>query len=69
MAPRKPPQAPKKAEISLVLSSAAEYLTFVADNELAHEATSKQYLMVQNRERAREVKRKIALQYVLVAQE
>jgi len=30
MTPRKPPQPPKKAEVSLVRSSAAEYLTFVA---------------------------------------
>ncbi|WP_374247908.1 virulence RhuM family protein [Thermomonas sp.] len=30
MAQRKPPQSPKKTEVSLVRSSAAEYLTFVA---------------------------------------
>ena len=30
MVARKPPQSPKKAEVSLVRSSAAEYLTFVA---------------------------------------
>ena len=30
MSQRKPPQPPKKAEVSIVRSSAAEYLTFVA---------------------------------------
>lgn len=30
MAQRKPPQSPKKTEVSLVRSSAAEYLTFIA---------------------------------------
>jgi hypothetical protein len=30
MAQRKPPQPPKKAEVSIVRSSAAEYLTFIA---------------------------------------
>jgi hypothetical protein len=103
MAKQKPPQPYKKAEISTVRSSAAEYLTFVAatgggsasvemryedenlwltqkmmatlydvsvpaisqhlkriyaDNELAHQATVKQYLMVQT-EGEREVQRKV----------
>lgn len=103
MAKQKPPQPYKKAEISTVRSSAAEYLTFVAatgggsasvemryedenlwltqkmmatlydvsvpaisqhlkriyaDNELAREATIKQYLMVQT-EGEREVQRKV----------
>lgn len=103
MAQRKPPQPPKKSEVSIVRSSAAEYLTFVAatgggsasvemryedenlwltqkmmatlydvsvpavsqhlkriyaDNELAREATVKQYLMVQT-EGEREVQRKV----------
>ena len=30
MSQRKPPQPPKKAEVSIVRSSAAEYLTFIA---------------------------------------
>lgn len=30
MSKKKPPQVPKKNEVSLVCSSAAEYLTFVA---------------------------------------
>jgi len=30
MSQRKPPQSPPKAEVSIVRSSAAEYLTFVA---------------------------------------
>lgn len=67
MAQRKPPQPPKKTEVSLVRSSAAEYMIFVADNELAREATIKQYLMLQT-EDGREVKRKVALPYVLMAQ-
>jgi hypothetical protein len=99
----KPPKLTKKTEVSLVRSSAAEYLTFVAatgggsasvemryedgnlwltqkmmatlydvsvpaisqhlkriyaDNELAREATVKQYLMVQT-EGEREVQRKV----------
>jgi hypothetical protein len=99
----KPPKLTKKTEVPLVLSSAAEYLTFVAatgggsasvemryedgnlwltqkmmatlydvsvpaisqhlkriyaDNELAREATVKQYLMVQT-EGEREVQRKV----------
>lgn len=103
MAQRKPPQSPKKPEVPLVRSSAAEYLTFVAAtgggsasvemryedenlwltqkmmatlydvsvpaisqhlkriyaaNELAREATVKQYLMVQT-EGDREVQRKV----------
>ena len=67
MAQRKPPQPPKKTEASLVRSSAAEYLTFVADNELARTATIKRYLMVKT-EGAREVQRKVALPYVFMAQ-
>ena len=100
---KKPPQPAKKNEVSIVRSSAAEYLTFVAatgsgntsvemryegenlwltqkmmatlydvsvpaisqhlkrihaDNELAREATVKQYLMVQT-EGGREVQRKV----------
>ena len=103
MSKNKPRQVPKKNEVSLVRSSAAEYLTFVAatgggsasvemryedenlwltqkmmatlydvsvpavsqhlkriyaDNELAREATIKQYLMVQT-EGEREVQRKV----------
>lgn len=30
MSQRKPPQMPKKAEVSIVRSSAADYLTFIA---------------------------------------
>jgi hypothetical protein len=103
MAQKKPPKSPPKTEVSIVRSSAAEYLTFVAatgggsasvemryedenlwltqkmmatlydvsvpaisqhlkriyaDNELAREATVKQYLMVQT-EGDREVQRKV----------
>jgi hypothetical protein len=103
MAQRKPPQVSTTREVSLIRSSAAEYLTFVAatgggsasvemryedenlwltqkmmatlydvsvpaisqhlkriyaDNELAREATVKQYLMVQT-EGEREVQRKV----------
>lgn len=63
MSEKEPPQPPKQTEVSLARSSASEYLTFIADNELARAPTIKQYLMVQT-EGWREVQCKVTLPYV-----
>lgn len=67
MSEKEPPQPSRQTEVSLVCSSALEYLTFIADNEPASEPTIKQYLMVQA-EGWREAQRKIAFPYVLLTQ-